>query len=220
MKFLEAIALLGKVHKNDSNMYIESLADHTGDGSLTLAMKRKSSDKVAVLHEYYFIDDALLAFDFSECNFLYTGEDGKTTFYPFECADFLADDWECVIYDCDGEYDYSALKGKVNQTFAEFLLDRFDDVLLDYDGAIQKIKELYANEGSDKIQRIDIKAIFGNDNDSFFINRIDLAASNYQIKDWHIFDCLEKLGYGKDDVFEIEVELTNGKEFNLADLDV
>ena len=209
MKFLEAITLLGKVHKNDSNMYIESLADHTGDGSLTLAMKRKSSDKVAVLREYYFVDDSLLAFDFKECIFLYTGKDGKTMPYPFECADFVADDWECVIYDCDGEYNYSALKGKISQTFAEFLINIYSDAILDYDSAIKKAKEFFTQNDGSEISRIDIYCVFGD-------KRETLSGAMQTIKDWHLIDTLNDFAFCKDELFEISIMFKDGNECDLA----
>ena len=82
------------------------------------------------------------------------------------------------------------------------------------------IAQWLKSNGSDKIERVDIDAVFGEAVESFYRGRIDLSGSNYEVKDWHIFDCLEKLGYGKDDVFEIEVTLTSGESNLLASWEV
>lgn len=40
------------------------------------------------------------------------------------------------------------------------------------------------------------------------------------LKDWVVLDELEKLGYRKDDLFEIEITFENGEEVNLAEWEV
>lgn len=219
MTFKQAIALLEKVHKNDGSSYIDTLAEKI-DGFYTMAIKRKSQDKIAILREYYGDDEGCAQpLDFSECSFLYTDKDGKTSAYPFTCEDFQAQDWKCFIFDTNGDYDYSALKGELNESFSQYLLEAHGDTLIDYNSAVAKIKKLYEKYGSDKIQRIDIYAVFGDVNEPFYKGRLDLGG-DYLIKDWHIYDCLEKLGFGLYDIFEIEVELTNGESFYLASWEV
>ena len=220
MNFKQALDLLKKVHNNDGGRYINDLAEKI-DGFYTMAIKRKTQDKIAVLREFWGDDDGCAQpLDFSECSFLYTDKDGKSLAYPFTCEDFFADDWECFIFDTNGDYDYSALKGELQESFSQYLTELHDDSLLDYDSAVAKIKKLYAEYGSDKIGRVDIIAVFGDVNEPFYRGRIDLSGSNYEVKDWHIFDCLEKLGYGKSDVFEIEVTLTSGESNLLASWEV
>lgn len=40
------------------------------------------------------------------------------------------------------------------------------------------------------------------------------------IKDWNILDSLEKLGFGKGDMFEISIYFKDGREVNLAEWEV
>ena len=85
MNFRQAIDLLKKVHNNDGGRFINDLAEKI-DGFYTMAIKRKSQDKIAVLREFWGDDEGCAQpLDFSECSFLYTDKDGKSSAYPFTC---------------------------------------------------------------------------------------------------------------------------------------
>lgn len=222
MKLFEAIELLGKVHNGNGGRYIEKICNGECDGEYTMGMRRKSKlERVAVMREFWGDDENIQPFDFGECDFLYTNKDGNTSAFPFECADFLADDWECLIIDCDGYYDYNHLKFKVKQTFAEFLLDSDDDTLIDYDSAVAKIKAMFAKAEVPNLVRVDITSALSDcEPIAIHKNAFHLMGMGGILKDWVVLDELEKLGYRKDDLFEIEITFENGEEVNLAEWEV
>lgn len=205
MKFLEAIELLGKVHRNDDNFYIDDIAEKVGNGEYTIAMKRKSNDRIAVLRQFYGDGDEIVGmFDYDECRFCLISNEHTALAFPFECGDFTATDWVCWIIDCDGN-----LKGELYKTFNQFLLDEHGDTLLDYDSAVEKLNKFFGKYTKAEIKRIDFESIYKDDTSTLMntSNQISLA---------NALSCLAE--FSKDDLFEIEVTL-NGDEpdINLAE---
>ena len=67
------------------------------------------------------------------------------------------------------------------------------------------------------IQSVNIEAIFSDLDDDIHIRRMDLfGGTDGVIKDWNILDSLEKLGFGKGDMFEITIYFKDGREVNLS----
>lgn len=211
MKLNEILKLLRQVHTGDCVRYIDSLVEKC-NGEYTMAIKRKSQDKIAILREFWGDDEGCIQpLDFGECDFLYTDKDGKTAPYPFTCNDLIANDWECFIYDCNGDYNYSALKGELQESFSQYLLDEWDEALLDYDSAIKKTKLLFSKIDGSEILRIDVSCVFSG-------NYNTLSGAMDTIKDWWLLDELK--GQWKDSVFLIEIVMKNGEDFNLAEWEV
>lgn len=105
-------------------------------------------------------------------------------------------------------------------SFSEFLIEKYDELLY-YDSAVKKTKELFSSVNGALIQSINIEAIFSGLDDNIHIRRMDLfGGTDGVIKDWHILDSLEKLGFGKGDMFEISIYFKDGKEVNLAEWEV
>lgn len=208
MKILEAICLLRQVHKNIGGRYIDSLAGHN-DGFYTIGMRRKSNGRLAVLRQYYGDDENFFAYDFNECVFLYTNESGKTQSFPFECEDFLANDWECVFVDCDGNYNYNALKIKGTQTFNDFLLENYGDELIDCDSAKQELKGIDIS----KVEKLCIENILTND---ILLRDVAFDSKKSKIDIAEIMHALSR--YDSDSVLSIEIDLKNGESCHLPNM--
>lgn len=215
MTLNEALALLQKVHNGTDERYLDDISERIGEYSL--GIKRKSSENIAVMA--MFCGEGELR-EFKDCSFFYLAENGYSKPYPFECADFLADDWECGFVDLEGDYNKVKMRQFGWTSFSEFLTEKYDE-LLDYDSAVEKVKELFSSVSGALIQSVNIEAIFSDLDDDIHMRRMDLfGGTDGVIKDWHILDSLEKLGFGKGDMFEITIYFKDGKEVNLAEWEV
>lgn len=213
MTFNEALTLLQKVHNGTDERYLDDISERIGEYSL--GIKRKSSKNIAVMA--MFCGEGELR-EFKDCSFFYLDKNGYLKPYPFECADFLADDWECGLVDLEGDYNKVKMRQFGWESFSEFLVEKYDE-LLDYDSAMEKAKELFSSVNGALIQGVNIVAIFSGADDYILIRRMDLFDDG-MIKDWHILDNLEKLGFGKGDMFEITIYFKDGREVNLAEWEV
>ena len=212
MTLNEALALLKKVHNGTDALYLDDISEKIGEYSL--GIKRKSSKNIAVMAMFYGEGELR---EFKDCSFFYLAENGYSMPYPFECADFLADDWECGFVDLEGDYNKVKMRQFGWTSFGEFLTEKDYD-LLDYDNAVAKVKELFSSVNGALIQSVNIEAILSGADDDIHIRRMDLFGGiDGVIKDYHILNSLEKLGFGKGDVFEITAYFKDGKEINLAE---
>lgn len=207
MEFMESMNLIKKLDSENCGFYLDSLCDELGD--YALALRHKGSKVFIPITPQYDSDNEVI--EHSRCKLQFWDENTKAWFfYPFNFAEFFANDWEVILVD---SYDM-----KIKDTCANFLLDRYDDALLSHKDMIDKLNKVLERDNKTTCTCEDLKLNPFYD----FIEEIEIHAVfsekhfNYKSHFSYFLNDVQNL---QDDVFEVDIYYKDGKNENLAEIE-
>lgn len=144
----------------------------------------------------FFSDGEMSEYETFDLN--YITPNGLVIPYPFKCGDFEADDWRVILVDTYGECGSWVMRADFKDSVRDWLASSYSHLLLDLFDAERLLKSL----DGDKVERIFVKSILKE-------HKIELLTPAIK--------SLSTIGYGVDDLFEIEVLYRDGTTKNLAE---
>lgn len=212
MEFMESMNLIKKLDSGNCGFYLDSLCDELGD--YALGLRHKGSSVFIPITPQFDSDNEVM--EHSRCKLQFWDENTKAWFfYPFNFGEFFVSDWEVILVD---SYDM-----EVKDTCANYLLDKYDDALLNHKDMIDKLnkvlerdnktfeeqeknfyEDLKLNPFYDFIEEIDIYAVF--------------SEKRFSYKS-HFSYFLNDVQNLQDDVFEVDICYKDCKSENLAEIE-